>query len=119
MNRKEQILNLFNVLKKHPKWHSFYLKSIKELIDVLNLPQFEIIECDINHISHNEDFCIPLFISKDKLFFPSLTTCFKDSNQNQIVAILKFDNDQNPKDLSICYLHKNELTYLETFQLHE
>lgn len=116
MNRQKQILDLFGEFKKHKKWHSFYLKSIKELIDVLNLPTHEIIECNLADLSKNEDFCLPLFISKEDHFFPSLKSCFNTNDQNQIIAVLNFN--QNLDNLSIYYLNNDELSFLEDFKIN-
>ena len=117
MNREDQIQNLIHVFRKHKKWHSFYLKSIKEIIEALNLQKNEIIECELNELSINEDFCIPLFISKNNQYFPSLESTFKDSNQNQIIAVLNFDLNQYPLNLTIYYINKNKLSSLESFNL--
>lgn len=119
MNREEQIQNLIHVFRRHEKWHSFYLKSIKEIITALNLPKHEIIECNLDEISLNEDFCIPLFISKKNHFFPSIKSAFKNSNQNQIIAVLNFDLNQFPLNLTIYYINQNELSSLESFNLEQ
>ena len=118
MNREKQIQNLIHLFRKHKRWHSFYLKGIREIIDALNLPKHEIIECELEDLSINEDFCIPLFISKENQYFPSIESTFKDSNQNQIIAVLNFDLNQYPLDLTICYINQNKLSNLEIFDLN-
>ncbi|HEY4539107.1 MAG TPA: hypothetical protein VIG94_03730 [Faecalibacter sp.] len=117
MERREKILLLFDQFRKHKKWNSFYLKSIQSLIHSLLLPPGEVIECSIDELSQNEEFCLPLFISRDDLFYPSIVETFKNSLQNQTVAILNFNAEQDVDNLAICYLHKNQLTYLEIFKL--
>lgn len=117
MERNEHILLLFEQFRKHKKWNNFYLKSIKTLIVSLLIPSDEIIECTLQELSLNEEFCLPLFISREELFYPSIIETFKDSVQNQTVAILNFNDNQEVDNLSICYLHKNQLTYLEIFKL--
>lgn len=117
MNREEHIQNLILALRSHKRWHSFYLKSIKEIIVALNLPEYEIIECNLTELSINEDFCIPLFISKKNHFFPSIESTFKNSNQNQIIAVLNFDLNQYPLNLMIYYINQNELSNLECINL--
>lgn len=117
MERREKILLLFNQFRQHKKWNHFYLKSIEPLIRSLLLPPDEIIECSLEELSINEEFCLPLFISRDDLFYPSIIETFKNSLQNQTVAILNFNKEQDVENLSICYLHKNQITYLEVFKL--
>lgn len=117
MDRTYQILSLFNQFRKNKKWDSFYIKSVKEVIISLKIPPHTIIECTLEEMSINEDFCIPLFISNDDLFFPSILECFKHTSQNQIVAILTFDKKHEVDNLSICYIHKNQLSYLKKFNV--
>lgn len=117
MDRTYQILNLFDQFRKNKKWDAFYIKSVKEVIISLKIPPHILIECTMEEMSINEDFCIPLFISNNDLFFPSLLECFKNKTQNQIVAILTFNEEHCVNNLSICYIHKNQLSYLEKFNV--
>lgn len=116
-NKSENIIHLIQQFRKHPKWQSFYLKTTCELIDVLDIPPYEIIESNFDELKINEDFCIPLFIRRGGHSFPSLEQCFKNSTQNQIVAILNYNDDHQLKNLSIGYLNHNHLTDLEIFEL--
>lgn len=116
-NKSENIIHLIHQFRKHPKWQSFYLKTTRELIDLLDIPPYEIIETNFSELKINEDFCIPLFIRRGEHSFPSLKECFKNSIQNQIVAILNFNEEHHIQNLSVGYLNHNQLTDLEVFEL--
>lgn len=117
MDYQNNVLELIKRFRKHPKWHSFYLKTSTEILSIFNLPTEEIIETTLEDLAVNEDFCIPLIVSKEYQLYPSLDECFKLTVQNQIVAILYMNQQNHIQQLSVCYLHRNELTHLEIFTL--